>query len=88
MKKLTIYYSSHFVQAFKKLHHDMQKKAVEREKLFRIDFFDPRLKTHKLKGDMADFWSFSVDYSNRIVFIFEKNGTVGFVDIGSHSIYK
>ena len=30
--------------------------------------FEPTLKTHKLKGDLAGCWSSSIDYSNRIIF--------------------
>lgn len=83
-----IYYSSHFARAFKKLPAEIQKQAIAQEKLFRKDCFDPRLKTHKLKGDLASYWSFSVDYSYRILCEFEKDGSVGFIDIGQHTVYK
>ena len=34
------------------------------------DAFDPRLKTHKLKGNLAGSWACSGDYNMRIVFQF------------------
>ncbi len=32
------------------------------------DVFDPRLKTHKLKGDLAGIWGCSAGYDLRILF--------------------
>jgi mRNA-degrading endonuclease YafQ of YafQ-DinJ toxin-antitoxin module len=50
--------------------------------------FDETLKTHKLKGKLKEFWSFSVNYSFRIVFEFIKKDEVIFYDIGDHRIYQ
>jgi addiction module RelE/StbE family toxin len=35
--------------------------------------FQPSLKTHKLKGELAEKWACSIDYNNRIVFKFIQN---------------
>ena len=44
---------------------------------------DPLLRTHKLKGDLADYWAFSVDDDLRV--LFRWDGDVCFlVSIGSH----
>jgi addiction module RelE/StbE family toxin len=53
------------------------------------DPFHPSLKTHKLKGDLADKWACSIDYSNRIVFKFVQNtdtkeDEILLLAIGSH----
>ncbi|NEN98991.1 MAG: type II toxin-antitoxin system mRNA interferase toxin, RelE/StbE family [Moorea sp. SIO3I7] len=37
------------------------------------DPFHPRLHTHKLKGDLSNIWSCSIDYSYRILFEFIEN---------------
>ncbi len=37
------------------------------------DAFDPRLKTHKLKGNLAGSWACSGGYDLRIVFQFVKH---------------
>ncbi len=87
MKITGIYYSSHFARAFKSLPADVRGEASRRERIFRNDCFDARLKTHKLKGSLAKYWSFSVNFSYRIVFEFIGEGEVAFVDIGDHGIY-
>lgn len=62
--------------------------AEEKEKIFKENPFDTRLKSHKLRGKLKNFYSFSVAYKWRIVFHFEKGDTVGFDIIGTHAIYK
>ena len=51
--------------------------------------FHPRLKTHKLKGDLDGLWACWVEYDCRIIFLFEPDpeGTedaIVLVDISSH----
>jgi len=88
MKIKNIYYSSHFAKAFKVLPSKIKKQAIEKEKIFREDCFDKRLKTHKLKGKFENYWSFSINYSYRILFEFSDKDEVGFIDVGTHSIYE
>lgn len=59
-----------------------------REKIFRKDCFDPRLKAHKLSGKLGKYWSFSLTDSHRVLFQFLGEGKVGFIDIGDHSVYQ
>ena len=50
---------------------------------FAADPQDPLLRTHKLKGELADYWAFTVDDDLRVVFRWE--GEEAFlVNIGSH----
>jgi|TARA_Y100000031_G_scaffold77498_1_gene85381 mRNA-degrading endonuclease YafQ of YafQ-DinJ toxin-antitoxin module len=83
-----IRYSTHFQRAFKKLPPDLKPQIREREVLFKNNCFDPRLDTHKLTGKLKNFWSFSITYKHRILFAFEGEGEVGFIDVGDHSIYR
>lgn len=46
--------------------------------------YDSSLKTHKLSGRLQGFWSFSVDYDERVLFYFTEDEKAIFVDIGSH----
>ena len=48
--------------------------------------FEPKLKTHKLSGNLKGLWSFSLGYDLRIVFYFTKDKPqkAVFVDIGTH----
>jgi len=49
---------------------------------FADDPRDPLLRTHKLKGELAGYWSFSVDGDLRVVFRWDRD--VAFlVTIGS-----
>lgn len=87
MKIKNIYYSSHFAKAFQALPSKIKKQAIEKEKIFRENCFDACLKTHKLKGKLENYWAFSINYSYRILFEFSDKDEVGFIDIGTHSIY-
>ena len=50
---------------------------------FAIDPHDPLLRTHKLKGELREYWAFSVDEDLRVVF--RWNGADAFlVNLGSH----
>jgi mRNA-degrading endonuclease YafQ of YafQ-DinJ toxin-antitoxin module len=55
--------------------------------LFILDPFNPVLKTHKLSGQLKDFWSFSLEYDCRRGFYFteEKPKREVFIDLGTHN---
>lgn len=84
----TIRYSTHFERAMRKLSPNLYHDFAQREKIFRKDCVDPRLKTHKLKGKYSEYWSFSVTYQHRIIFQFLTDDMVYFIDVGDHSIYQ
>lgn len=53
------------------------------------DPFHPSLHTHKLRGDLSDVWSSSIDYSYRILFEFVDNfeegeETILLLNVGTH----
>ena len=53
------------------------------------DPFHPSLHTHKLKGDLSNIWSCSIDYSYRILFEFVENPedreeAILLLNLGSH----
>ena len=83
-----IRYSSRYIKEFKRLAKEKQSLAAKREKVFRKDPFDSRLKTHKLSGSLQGYWAFSITYSDRVIFYFVNNDEVIFYKIGSHDIYK
>jgi mRNA-degrading endonuclease YafQ of YafQ-DinJ toxin-antitoxin module len=61
-----------------------RKKLKKQFEIFREDVFDKRLRTHKLKGALGEYYAFSVSYSDRIVFRILDDGGVFLIDIGSH----
>jgi mRNA-degrading endonuclease YafQ of YafQ-DinJ toxin-antitoxin module len=82
---MRFFYSPKFLRSFTKSTRSIQNEFRLREVIFRKDLFDPRLKTHKLKG--KNEWSFLITYKIRVIFIFE-NENILFVNIGDHSIYR
>jgi addiction module RelE/StbE family toxin len=51
--------------------------------------FHSSLRTHKLKGDLSNVWSCSIDYSYRILFEFvenpeDKEEAILLLNLGSH----
>ena len=62
---------------------------LKKEGLFLQNPFDPLLETHKLHGKYKDFWAFTVVGEYRVMFKFMENKKdIGFVDIGTHNIYR
>ena len=50
---------------------------------FAADPKDPLLRIHKLRGELAEYWAFSVDEDLRV--LFRWDGEVAFlVNLGSH----
>ena len=84
---MTILYHPKFAREYKRLPERVKDLAEVREKIFRADPFDSRLKTHKLKGPLSGFWSFSVNQKYRIIFDFVGKDTVRFYSVGDHDIY-
>lgn len=75
--------SSRFLRRPKKLrepHASMLRAAMRR---FAADPADPLLRVHKLKGELSNYWAFSVDDDLRV--LFRWNGDEAFlVNLGSH----
>lgn len=87
MKINSVFYSSSFKKSIKK-HLSDRKKIEKTISKFINNPFDHSLKTHKLSGKLSKYWSFSVDYHIRVLFEFINKETIGFVDIGTHEVYK
>ena len=90
MKPKYIEYDASFEKKFekyKKFLTDSEKQRLrKRMELFKEDVFDKRLRTHKLKGELSDYYAFSISFADRIVFKILKDGGVYFIEIGSHDI--
>jgi len=75
--------SSHFVRRARKLkppRDELLRAALRR---FASDPQDPLLRTHKLKGEPADYWAFSVDDDLRVLFRWDGDACF-LVAIGTH----
>lgn len=74
MKNLV--WSPIFIRKFKRLIRQNPNLRVSIEKTLQEladEPFQPSLRSHKLKGDLSDRWSCSIDYRNRILFRFIIN---------------
>jgi mRNA-degrading endonuclease YafQ of YafQ-DinJ toxin-antitoxin module len=79
--------TSGFRKAFKRKvrgNKNLEVRFRDRVAIFQESPFDPRLKTHRLSGQLQGLWSFSIDYDVRVVFSFVEPSRVVFVDIGTH----
>ncbi len=75
--------SSRFLRRAKKLREPQATMLRAALRRFAADPRDPLLRTHKLRGDLADYWSFSVDDDLRV--LFRWDGDVAFlVHLGTH----
>jgi addiction module RelE/StbE family toxin len=69
---------------FKKYAHLLDKYQEVLTKL-KDNPFDASLKIHKLKGELDDFYSCSLNYDYRIICVFLlQHETIVLVDIGNH----
>jgi len=84
----------HFDAGFEKQWLKYLSKLTTREKnqlrkrlaIFKENAFDKSLKTHHLKGNLKEYYAFSVSYADRIVFRLLADEEVLFVAIGSHDV--
>lgn len=84
---IEVIFSDHFKKEYKKRiksNKSKSKKFFDKLEVFLKDPFHPTLQTHKLTGVLKDLWAFKVDYDLRVVFYFENDEKVIFVNIGTH----
>jgi mRNA-degrading endonuclease YafQ of YafQ-DinJ toxin-antitoxin module len=75
--------SSSFLRRAKKLRPPRAGLLRAALRRFEADPRDPLLRTHKLKGDLAAYWAFSVDDDLRVLFRWEGE-TCFLVSLGTH----
>ena len=89
MKRI-IQQTKSFRKSFKKIPKETRIKFISCLELFLTNEFFPSLKTHQLKGDKKDYWSFSVYNDVRAIYKKEIRNNqeiiiFKFIDIGSHN---
>jgi mRNA-degrading endonuclease YafQ of YafQ-DinJ toxin-antitoxin module len=84
---MIIIYTSKFEKEYRSLPQSIKDLASEKESLFRKNPFDKSLNTHKLKGKLKEYWSWSIDYKYRIIFWLKNSKEVWFLSVGNHDIY-
>lgn len=81
-------YTPKFAKQFRQLPQSIKNKAERKEQLLRTDPFSASLKTHKLRGELSDYWSCSIDCHYRIIFRLISNRRILLVTVGIHSVYQ
>lgn len=64
------------------------RKIQKQLKLFKEDLRHPSLRTHKLKGNLSDEWSISIERNIRLIYFINDNMAI-FFKIGTHDeVYR
>lgn len=67
-------------QLLKKIHKQLN--------LFKQDIKHPSLRTHKLKGNLSNTWSISIENNIRLIYTIRNNEAI-FIKIGNHDeVYR
>ena len=84
---MRIEYSSTFKKSLRKLvakRPDVALIVMQKVILFSKDPNHPSLELHKLKGELQQYHSFTVEYDLRIILEFEGADVANFITIGTH----
>jgi plasmid maintenance system killer protein len=82
-------YKPAFLRGMKKLPPALRREALERIDQFRDPANHRQLRVHKLRGALAGYFSFAVNYRYRVVFAWERPGrTAVLFAIGDHAVYE
>jgi mRNA-degrading endonuclease YafQ of YafQ-DinJ toxin-antitoxin module len=84
----TLEYTRKFKRRIKKLPIAVAEAFMLKKSILENNPFHPSLKTHKLGGNLRPYWSFSVDFENRVIFRFDGEIIILLITIGNHEIYK
>lgn len=87
---IQVFYTPSFVRQYKKLSPSLRQEVKEKIEEFKQKKNHPKLKVHKLHGELRTFYGFSVNYKIHVVFFWaDKNKkTVWLEAVGSHDVYR
>ncbi len=84
-KIITTRYYEKKLNVFKPKHPELKEKYAKTIKLLQADPWHPSLRLHKLKGNLSDLYSISLNMKYRILLDFIiKDDQVILIDIGDH----
>jgi mRNA-degrading endonuclease YafQ of YafQ-DinJ toxin-antitoxin module len=85
---MEVAYKPAFIRDYKRLPIEVQEDVKEKIELFKDPANHNRLKVHKLKGKLKEYYSFSATYSHRVVFTYETKQRAVLLAVGDHDVYK
>lgn len=80
--------SPRFKRSYKSIPKDIQTDFDLRLKVFIKNPFQKNLRTHKLKGTLKNYWSFSLKNGFRVLFEFSGKESINLLTIGPHDKYS
>jgi len=90
MKIINILFDPSFEKKFKKYTNRLSNKELDNLRtkfnIIKENIFDHRLKTHKLKGNLKEYYALSITYSDRLVFKFFDDTSIYLIDIDKHDV--
>jgi len=85
---LTIHLGSRFERSFKRMPRHIQDDFAKQIELFQTQPFHPSLRTHKLSGQLREYYAFYLRDGYRVLLDFVGPHIVLLVNIGSHDDYQ
>ena len=85
---LAVHVSSRFRRSYRKQPRHIQEDFDQKIILMQSEPFHPALGTHKLSGDLADYYSFYLRDGFRVLFDFVEPNVILLVNVGSHDDYR
>lgn len=73
------------LKKWRKKHPELVDRFQQKLILFTNEPFHPSLRTHSLSGNLAGYWSISINYEQRLVFKFLSDTKVLLIDLGTHN---
>ncbi len=83
-----IHPSTRFKRSFKKIPSHIKKDFGKKIEIFQKYPFHPVLHTHKLNGNLGDYYVFYLQDGFRVMFDFVETNIALLINIGSHDQYK
>lgn len=71
-----IQYSSQFEKSLKKIPKHIAQLLNRKQAIFTLNPFDKLLRTHRLQGELHEYFSFSVNYEYRAIFQITNKKTI------------
>jgi len=81
---MKLVWSQTFIRTYKKRtrrHRELQERVKKTIELLAQDPMNPRLRSHKLKGELENVWACTIDYDNRLLFEIIRNDQTGEMEI-------
>lgn len=88
MSEIELIYLPAFLRKIKKCDQSLQEEIKAKIIQFKNRENHEQLKLHKLKGALGEYYSFSVTYKHRVVFLWEDKNTAVLLSVGDHDVYK